>query len=115
MARERSAASRMRRGRNAGRLLPALFCALLPVFAHSGPQDRDGREDRRAQRYDEAPQQRYISLDQAIAIAERRYKARVVRATTTESEGRRYHVLRMLSEEGRVWTVRIDAATGQER
>lgn len=103
----------MRRGRNAGRLLPALFCALLAVFAHAGPQDRDGREDR--QRYDQAPPQRYISLDQAIAIAERRYKARVVRASTSESEGRRYHVLRLLSEEGRVWTVRIDAATGQER
>jgi uncharacterized membrane protein YkoI len=48
-------------------------------------------------------------------MAEQRHQARVVRASTTETEGRQYHVLRLLSQEGRVWTVRIDAATGQER
>jgi uncharacterized membrane protein YkoI len=64
------------------------------------------------------PQQRpspTLSLDQAIAQAERRYNARVVRADTQDADGRRYHILRLLSDNGRVWTVRIDAATGQER
>jgi hypothetical protein len=62
-----------------------------------------------------APQQArraQISLDQAIEMAERRYKARVVRPGVEEAEGRRVYVLRLLSEEGRVWTVRVDAQTG---
>jgi hypothetical protein len=53
-----------------------------------------------------------VSMDQAIAQVERRYKARVVRAEQAESNGRRIYVLRLLSEEGRVWTVRVDAETG---
>lgn len=48
-------------------------------------------------------------------MAEQRHNARVVRASTAETDGRQYHVLRLLSQEGRVWTVRIDAVTGQER
>ena len=47
-------------------------------------------------------------------MAQRRYKARVVRAEASDSGGRRVYVLRMLSDEGRVWTVRIDAQTGNE-
>lgn len=53
-----------------------------------------------------------VSVDQAVAMAERRYKARVVRADTEQRGERRIYVLRLLSEEGRVWTVRVDAATG---
>ncbi|MGC4027945.1 MAG: PepSY domain-containing protein [Steroidobacteraceae bacterium] len=53
-----------------------------------------------------------ISLDQAVAMAEQRYKARVVRAEVDQRQQRRVYMLRLLSEEGRVWTVRVDAATG---
>ncbi len=53
-----------------------------------------------------------ISMDRAIAMVERRYQARVVRADVSESDGRRLYVLRLLSEEGRVWTVRMDANSG---
>ncbi|MGD9599025.1 MAG: PepSY domain-containing protein [Steroidobacteraceae bacterium] len=55
-----------------------------------------------------------ISLDEAVNRAERKYRARVIRAETRESNGRRIHQLRLLSDDGRVWTVRIDAATGAE-
>jgi uncharacterized membrane protein YkoI len=55
-----------------------------------------------------------ISKDQAIEEAQRRYKARVVRAEVSEANGRRVYVLRLLSDEGRVWSVRIDAETGGE-
>jgi uncharacterized membrane protein YkoI len=37
-----------------------------------------------------------------------------VRAEAADNGGRRVYVLRMLSDEGRVWTVRIDAQTGSE-
>jgi uncharacterized membrane protein YkoI len=63
---------------------------------------------------DEPPRSAGISKDQAIEMAQRRYKARVVRAEAADSGGRRVYVLRMLSDEGRVWTVRIDALTGGE-
>jgi uncharacterized membrane protein YkoI len=55
-----------------------------------------------------------MSLDEAVDRAQKRYKARVVRAETSESGGRIVYVLRLLSEEdGRVWTVRVDAQSGQ--
>ena len=53
---------------------------------------------------------------EAVDRAQKRYKARVVRAETSESGGRIVYVLRLLSEEdGRVWTVRVDAQSGQMR
>ncbi|MEZ5474757.1 MAG: PepSY domain-containing protein [Steroidobacteraceae bacterium] len=53
-----------------------------------------------------------ISIDQAIKRAERQYRARVVRAETTEQEGRVVYVLRLLSDDGRVFVVRVAAASG---
>lgn len=53
-----------------------------------------------------------LTLDQAIEMAERRFRARVVRAAVEEVDGHRVYVLRLLSEQGRVWTVRVDAQSG---
>jgi uncharacterized membrane protein YkoI len=53
-----------------------------------------------------------LSLDQAIEMAEKRFRARVVRAGVEESNGHRVYVLRLVSEQGRVWTVRVDSQTG---
>lgn len=53
-----------------------------------------------------------VSMDQAIQMAERQYGAKVVRASVSEDNGRRVYVLRLVSEQGRVWTVRVDAASG---
>jgi uncharacterized membrane protein YkoI len=55
-----------------------------------------------------------VSLDAAVAAAQERYRARVVRAEVVESDGRRVYSLRLLGSDGRVWTIRIDAATGAE-
>ena len=54
----------------------------------------------------------HVSMDQAIKLAEQRYKARVVRAESQQSGDRTVYVLRMLNEHGRVWTVRVDATNG---
>jgi hypothetical protein len=53
-----------------------------------------------------------ISMDQAVRMAEQRFKARVVRAQSQQSGGRTVYVLRLLNESGRVWTVRVDASNG---
>ncbi|HEU4616653.1 MAG TPA: PepSY domain-containing protein [Gammaproteobacteria bacterium] len=54
-----------------------------------------------------------VSLSQATAMAQRRYPGRVVRAETVMQGGRTVHEIRILGEDGRVRTVRIDAQTGQ--
>jgi uncharacterized membrane protein YkoI len=53
-----------------------------------------------------------VSMDQAVKMAEQRFKARVVRAESQQDAGRTIYVLRMLNESGRVWTVRVDASNG---
>jgi hypothetical protein len=56
-----------------------------------------------------------ISLDEAVSRAEQQYRARVVRTEVQDEDGRKVYVLKLLSENGRVFTVRIDAATGRMR
>ena len=53
-----------------------------------------------------------VSMDQAVKMAEQRFKARVVRAESQQNGGHTLYVLRMLNESGRVWTVRVDASNG---
>ena len=56
-----------------------------------------------------------ISLDEAVARAERQYRARVVRTDVQDEDGRKVYVLKLLSEDGRVFTVRVDAPSGRSR
>ena len=56
-----------------------------------------------------------ISLDEAVRMAESQYHAKVVRTDVQDEDGRKVYVLKLLSEGGRVITVRIDAATGRMR
>jgi uncharacterized membrane protein YkoI len=53
-----------------------------------------------------------VSMDQAVKMAEQRFKARVVRAEAQHEGVRTIYVLKMLNEAGQVWTVRVDAANG---
>lgn len=53
-----------------------------------------------------------LSMDQAVSMAEHRYRARVVRAETQTQGDRTIYVLRMLDDAGRVFSVRVDAASG---
>ncbi len=53
-----------------------------------------------------------VSLDQAVKMAQQRYHARAVKAETVRKGERRIHQIRLLSAEGKVWTVRVDAESG---
>ena len=53
-----------------------------------------------------------VSMDQAVMLVEQRYKAKVVRAETQTQGDRTIYVLRMLDGAGRVFAVRVDAASG---
>jgi uncharacterized membrane protein YkoI len=66
-----------------------------------------------AQRDQLVPTQRGgISLAQATSMAQGRYQGRVVRAETVQMGDRLVHEIRILGDDGRVRTVRIDAQTG---
>ena len=56
-----------------------------------------------------------VSLDEAVSRAEQQFRARVVRTEVQDEDGRKVYVLKLLSDDGRVFTVRIDAATGRMR
>jgi uncharacterized membrane protein YkoI len=56
-----------------------------------------------------------VSLDQAVRMVEEKFRARVVRTETRQEGGRTFYLLRLLSDTGHVWTVRVDAASGSIR
>jgi uncharacterized membrane protein YkoI len=56
-----------------------------------------------------------ISLDQAIAMVQAKYGAKVMRANSVDENGRTVHYIRLMTQDrSRVWTVRVDAMTGRE-
>ena len=54
-----------------------------------------------------------LTLDQAVQRAERQYKARAVKAEERRENGRRVYHIRLLDEDGRVFDITVDAATGR--
>ncbi len=94
-------------------LLMVHQAALLPdasaqslVDRHRG-RDDDGREGRK--------NRSQLSLDEAVQMAQRRYKARAVKAEIDSDGEHRIYVIRLLNDSGRVWTVRVNAETGSMR
>jgi hypothetical protein len=82
-----------------------MACALamlLPVAAVLA----DAEENVRAERE--------LTRVQATEMVQKRYGARVVRASDTDEGGRHLYVFKLLSEAGKVWIVRIDAHSGAE-
>jgi uncharacterized membrane protein YkoI len=53
-----------------------------------------------------------LSLSQATAMAQGRFQGRIVSAKTVQQGNRVVHEVRILGNDGRVRTVRIDAETG---
>jgi len=80
----------------------------------SSPQVESGVEPLApAQRDQLFPSQRGgVSLAQATSMAQGRYQGRVVKAETVQMGDRLVHEIRILGDDGRVRTVRIDAQTG---
>lgn len=85
-------------------LLPPVEAQGLVDHRHRQREDNGERNDRRG-----------VSLDEAVQMAQRRYKARAVKAETASDGERRVYVIRLLNDSGRVWTVRVDAETGSMR
>lgn len=90
-----------------GRPLLLLIAMLSVMSSVTDAQELIDRRQRREQRASEG-----ISLDEAVQMAQSRYRAKAVRAETVNNGGRRVHQIRLLSAEGKVTTVRVDAQTG---
>lgn len=86
----------------------ATLCCLVAAAPQAGAQELIDRRPREEYRIEPSG----ISLDQAAEMAQRRYRAKAVRAETVLIGDRRVHQIRLLSAEGKVWTVRIDAKSG---
>ncbi len=54
-----------------------------------------------------------VSLDEAAAMVRRQTDGRIIKASTRRSNGRAVHYIRVLTRDGKVFTVRVDAATGR--
>ena len=102
----------------------ALAGALAPGLAQaSGGDDnrdqdrsRDQDDDRGRDRGDDdRGSQRRISLDEAMAQAERRYKARAVHGEERRDGDRIVYRIRLLDQDGRVFEVSVDAGSGRDK
>ena len=54
-----------------------------------------------------------MSLDAAVAMVRERFGGKVISASTTDQGGRKVHVIKLLSDQGRVSTVKVDAQSGR--
>ena len=91
-------------------LAAALLGLALAACPFAGAHADQGRREGNARQASE----RAISLDEAVARAERRYKARAVRAQEKRHGDRIEYRIRLLAEDGRVFEVRVDASSGRE-
>ena len=98
--------------------LPVLLVASLLSVGHAqglSPPLATGGGAGEEQRVSGDAQREGISLDEAVRMAEAQFHARVVRTDVVDEDGRKVYVLKLLSEGGRVITVRVDAASGRMR
>lgn len=93
-------------------LLLCVLAAGLASPAWAKKHKKDPPDIRGEQQREAAGHCPGLSLDQVIAQVERKYKARVVRPDVVNEGGQCIYVLRLLSDEGRVWTVRVDSRSG---
>jgi uncharacterized membrane protein YkoI len=93
---------------------PTLLALVLGLALAAGAVAPAAADRDRGRARDSAQQERRISLDEAVAQAERRYKARAIRAEEKRNGDRIEYRIRLLGEDGRVFEVRIDAGSGRE-
>ena len=94
------------------RAITAVTCALVATSLSCSPVFADGHKHNDNDRQQGSAESARISLDQAVQRAEHRYHARVVKAESRNSDGRVTYLLRLVSDDGRVFNVRVDAQTG---
>ncbi|MEE8108173.1 MAG: PepSY domain-containing protein [Gammaproteobacteria bacterium] len=54
-----------------------------------------------------------FTLDQAVDKVRARYGGKIIKASTRRQKGRPVHIIKILGDNGRVHTVRVDGISGQ--
>lgn len=91
-------------------IILSLFALLGAAPASARPAGQGGDKAAPAVSHgDAAFQSRGISLEEAVRRVRRQYDGRIVSAETRGSGERRVHVIKVLTKDGRVRTVRIPA------
>jgi uncharacterized membrane protein YkoI len=88
-----------------------LLLVTLPLLAavpNANAQELIDRRQRREYRIEPSG----MSLDQAVEMAQRRFRAKAVRAETVRNGDRLEHRIRLLSADGKVRNVSVDAESG---
>lgn len=89
--------------------------ALAPAIALGGDKDRYRDDDRKRDRDDDRRHaDRSLSLDEAMAQAEKRYRARAVHGEERRQGDRIVYRIRLLDKDGRVFEVSVDAGSSRE-
>jgi uncharacterized membrane protein YkoI len=93
------------------RVLPLLLLSVALAATTAMPAQAQSLIDRRNPPGGDRQANGGISLDRAVQMAESRFGAKAVKATTVSNGERRVHQIRLIRE-GKVWTVNVDAETG---
>ena len=93
------------------RIAPLIFAAVLGLTVLAPVSGAQQLIEKRP-RDEHYIEPRGVSLDQAVQMAQRRYGARAVKAETVSQGDRRVHRIRLMSLDGKVWHVHVDAQTG---
>lgn len=88
-----------------------LMLVLIPLLTAVPSANAQELIDRR-QRRDYRIEPSGVSLDQAVEMAQRRFRAKAVRAETVRNGDRTEHRIRLLSADGKVRNVSVDAESG---
>ena len=86
-----------------------LACSLLvgtPLLAD--PRERGGRE-----RQQEPETGDYVDLDSAVSRVRERTGGRILSAQTKGSNGNTEHVIRVMTDDGKVRRIRVEARSGR--
>lgn len=93
----------------------ALFCCSSALTSHAMVPAAASEQLPTKQSIAETRQGAGVSLDQAVAMVQAKYGAKVMRANTVNEDGRTVHYIRLIAgDRARVFTVRVDAASGRE-
>jgi uncharacterized membrane protein YkoI len=92
-------------------LIASVAIGSLAAFA-APIADAQSLIDRRQQRQ-RSQGEAGMSRDEAVSIAESRYRAKAVKVDTVRSGDRVVYHIRLLNAEGKVWTVQVDGGTGR--
>ena len=95
------------------RMILSALIAMVAIELGTPVADAQSLIDRRYPRQKQGGEAHGISRDEAVRLAERRYRAKAVRVETVRNGDSVIYQIRLLNAEGKVQTVQVDAATGQ--